>query len=195
MRLFSHLYRRMIAWSHHRHAPVYLGVVSFLESAVFPIPPDVMLAPMCLAKPERAWWYATLTTVTAVLGALLGYMIGMFFFAWVSPWLEYFGYLPAYLTVENWFAVWGGWIMFIAASISPIPFKLFTIAAGALHMSLLPFVIGSTVGRAARFYLVAGLVRLSGAKIHHWLERSADWIGWSALGLIVIGYGAYKWLM
>jgi len=194
MRIFSHLYRKMIQWSHHRHAPSYLGIVSFLESSVFPIPPDVMLAPMALAKPERAWWYATITTVTAVLGALLGYVIGMFFFDWVAPWIEYFGYMPTYLNVQGWFGVWGGWVMFIAASVSPIPFKLFTIAGGALNMALLPFMVGSIVGRAARYFLVAGLMRLGGKKMQHWLERSVDWMGWSAVGLLIVGCSVYWWV-
>lgn len=191
MRLFSHLYRKMIHWSHHRHAPVYLGVVSFMESSVFPIPPDVMLAPMTLAKPERAWEYAAITTITAVLGALLGYAIGMFFFQWITPWLEYFGYMPTYLKVQTWFGVWGGWIMFFAASISPVPFKLFTIAGGALNIALLPFLVGSLIGRAVRYYLVAGLMRLGGKRMHDWLERSVDWMGWIGLGFLVIGVGIY----
>jgi membrane protein YqaA with SNARE-associated domain len=190
VRIFSHLYRKMIQWSHHRHAPRYLGLVSFIEASFFPIPPDVMLAPMSLAKPERAWWYATITTVMAVLGALLGYVIGMFFFKWVEPWIIYFGYMPTYLKVQGWFGVWGGWVMFVAG-VTPIPFKLFTIAGGALNTALFPFVIGSLVGRALRFYLVAGLARLGGKKMHHWIERSVDRIGWAVLILLVVGFGIY----
>lgn len=190
MRLFSHLYRQVMRWSHHRHAVYYLGAVSFIESSLFPIPPDVMLAPMSLAKPERAWWYATVTTLTSILGALLGYVIGMFFFYWIAPWITYFGYMPAYQQVQHWFEQWGAWIMFIAG-VSPVPFKLFTIAGGALHTSLFPFLIGSIIGRGARFYLVAGLMRLGGEKMHLWLERFVDRIGWSIVGLLSVGYGIY----
>lgn len=189
--IFSRLYRKMMQWSQHQHAPYYLGLVSFMESSVFPIPPDVMLAPMALAKPEYAFRYALLTTVAAVLGAVLGYLIGMYFFEWVEPAFVYLGYMPTYLKVQHGFGVWGGWIMFFAASISPIPFKLFTIAGGALHMPLWPFFIGSALGRASRYFLVAGLMRLGGEKMHRWLERSVDWMGWSAVGLILIGGGVY----
>src|SRR5258708_7202868 len=96
MRLFSSLYKKMIQWSQHQHAPRYLGAVSFLESSFFPIPTDVMLAPMVLAKPDQAWVYAGITTITAILGAAFGYVIGMYFFDWISPALAYFGYMPAY---------------------------------------------------------------------------------------------------
>jgi membrane protein YqaA with SNARE-associated domain len=194
MRLFSSLYKKMIHWSHHRHAPYYLGIVSFTESSFFPIPPDVMLAPMALARPERAWQYAGITTISAVLGAFLGYLIGMYFFKGIEPLMTYFGYMPAYLKAQSWFAVWGGWVMFVAASVSPVPFKLFTIAGGALHMSLWPFLAGSALGRAGRYFLVAGLMRLGGEKMHRWLERSVDWIGWVVLGLLVVG-GVVYWGM
>ncbi len=193
MRLFSHLYQRVIRWSRHQHAPYYLGAISFIESSLFPIPPDVMLAPMALAQPQRAWWYATLTTATSALGALFGYAIGMFFFHWVAGWLAYFGYMPAYQQVQTWFGQWGGWIMFIAG-VSPIPFKLFTIAGGALHTPLLPFIIGSIIGRGARFYVVAGLMRWGGERMDQWLRRFVDVMGWSIVGVLVVGYGIYTWL-
>jgi membrane protein YqaA with SNARE-associated domain len=193
MRLFSHLYRHVIRWSHHPHASYYLGAVSFIESSLFPIPPDAMLAPMSLAKPHNAWWYAALTTITSVLGAIFGYCIGWFFFHWIEPWFAYMGYMPAYEQAQAWFAQWGGWVMFIAG-FSPIPFKLFTVAGGALHMSLLPFLLGSLVGRGARFYLVAGLMRWGGHRMHAWLERFVDRIGWSIVVILVISYGVYLWV-
>jgi membrane protein YqaA with SNARE-associated domain len=192
MRLFSKLYAYMLLWSQHRHAPYYLGAVSFIESSVFPIPPDVMLAPMALARPERAIWYATLCTVTSVVGALFGYIIGMFFFHWVGPLLVHFGYWPAYQKVQFWFGHWGGWVMFIAG-FAPIPFKLFTIAGGALHMSLLPFIIGSAFGRGLRFYLVALLMRYGGKHIDRVLKRSIDLIGWTLVVLLIVGYALYRY--
>jgi len=190
MRLFSHLYRHMIRWAKYKHAQYYLAAVSFAESSFFPIPPDVMLAPMSLAKPDRAWWYATITTVASVLGALFGYVIGMFFIQWVEPLIIQVGYMETYQQVQGWFGKWGAWIMFIAG-FSPIPFKLFTIAGGALHTALIPFLIGSIIGRGMRFYLVAGLMRWGGEKMHLWLERFVDLIGWSVVGLCVVGYGVY----
>src|SRR3989338_4922377 len=114
MKLFSRLYNKMIVWSKHPHAPFYLGTLSFAESSFFPIPPDVMLAPMALAKPDKAWQYATVTTVTSVLGGLFGYFLGFCFFSLVYQIITYFGYQTAYQTVERWFTEWGFWIMFFA---------------------------------------------------------------------------------
>jgi membrane protein YqaA with SNARE-associated domain len=190
MRLFSKLYEHMLRWAQHRHAPYYLVVVSFIESSLFPIPPDVMLAPMSLTKPERALWYATITTFASVIGALFGYIIGMFFFHWAEPLLKQFGYWAAYQQVHVWFAHWGGWVLFVAG-FSPIPFKLFTIAGGALHMSLLPFILGSFLGRGLRFYLVAILMCYGGKHIDRVLKRSIDWIGWIVVVLLIIGYVTY----
>lgn len=181
----------MMKWARHHHAPYYLGAVSFIESSFFPLPPDVMLAPMCLGNPKKAWYYAALTVIASVLGALLGYLIGMFFFEWASPFLVKLGYWPAYEHVQHWFAVWGGWVMFVAA-FSPIPFKLFTIAGGAMHMPLSLFLIGSIVGRSLRFFLVAGLMRWGGSNMDLWLKRYIDRIGWSVVVFLVFGYGVYQ---
>ncbi len=192
MRIFSALYNRMMLWASHRHAPYYLGVISFTESSFFPIPPDVMLAPMSLAQPKRAWWYATLTTITAVLGAFVGYIIGMFFFDFVHPLIIEFGYQLTYEQVQNWFETWGFWVLVFAGSVSPVPFKLFTIAAGALHMSLFPFFVGALVGRSIRYYFISGLMILGGKRMDEMLRRSVDWLGWIVLVLLVIGYIIYK---
>ncbi len=190
MRLFSKLYNLVMSWSQNRHAPYYLGAVSFIESSLFPIPPDVMLAPMVMAKPESAWRYAALTTIASVLGALFGYVLGMFFFHWIMPYFEHLGYLSAYQHVQTWFAEWGGWVLLVVG-FTPIPFKLFTIGAGALHMSLLPFTVGVFVGRGMRFYLVSGFMKWGGASMDALLRRSVDWIGWSVVGLIIAGYSIY----
>lgn len=146
----------------HRHAQYYLAVLSFTESSFFPIPPDAMLAPMSLARPERAWYYATLTTVMSVLGGLAGYLIGWLAFDLIEPALHAAGYWELYLAVREWFDRWGFWAIFIAG-FSPIPYKLFTIAAGVISMPLLPFIVASIIGRGGRFYLVAGLMRWGGA--------------------------------
>jgi membrane protein YqaA with SNARE-associated domain len=126
-----------MTWAAHRHAPWYLGGLSFAESSFFPIPPDVMLAPMSLARTDRAWWYATLTTVASVVGGLFGYLIGMLAIDAVLPLLVDAGYGSRYDQAIAWFAEWGVWVVFIAG-FSPIPYKLFTISAGASAMALLP---------------------------------------------------------
>lgn len=188
MRIFSALYNRVMQWSRHRHAQYYLGGLSFVESCVLPFPPpDVMLAPMALAQPRRAWWYALLTTVASVLGGLLGYLIGVFFFELIEPYLHSHGYWDKYQTAVAYFDEWGAWAVFIAG-FSPIPYKVFTISAGALHMSLLPFVLASLLGRGARFFLVAGLMRWGGARMEHTLRQYVDVLGWLVVLSAVILY-------
>jgi len=185
MRLFSPLYARAMQWARHRHAPVYLGTMSFAESSFFPVPPDVMLAPMCLARPERAWRFALLTTVTSVAGGLAGYAIGYFAFEALAPWLQTTKYWASYQTAVQWFSDYGFWAVFIAG-FSPIPYKVFTIAAGALSMALLPFTLASIIGRGARFYLVAGLMKWGGERMETALQRYVDRIGWATVALAAL---------
>jgi membrane protein YqaA with SNARE-associated domain len=161
MAIFTALYDRCMTWARHRHAAWYLGGLSFAESSFFPVPPDVMLAPMSMARPERATMYALLTTLASVVGGLFGYLIGYFAFEAIAPWLERAGHMPAYLKGKAWFEEWGFWAILIAG-FSPIPYKVFTIAAGSLAMNLPLFVIGSLIGRGGRFFLVAGLLAWGG---------------------------------
>jgi membrane protein YqaA with SNARE-associated domain len=185
MALFRNLYDRAIGWSRHPHADRYLGIVSFTESSFFPIPPDVLLAPMTLAQPSRWLYLAALTTIASVLGGLLGYLIGQVAIEAVMPWLERIDYIEHFRTAERWFEDYGFWAIF-AAGFTPIPYKVFTVAAGAASMGLLPFVLGSIVGRGARFFLVAALVRFGGAPIEQQIRRYIDVIGWSVLALLGI---------
>ena len=184
MRLFSSLYERVMRWSRHRHAHHYLAALSFAESSFFPIPPDVVLAPMVLAAPDRAWRLAALTTMFSVLGGALGYLIGYFAFDLVEPLLREAGYYPKYLQVREWFDRWGFWAIFLAG-FSPIPYKVFTISAGVIAMSLFPFFLASGIGRGARFFLVAALVRQGGPEMETNLRRYIDRIGWITVILIV----------
>jgi len=187
MRIFSKLYDHVMAWSRHRNAPWYLGALSFAESSFFPIPPDVMLAPMVLARPERVWSLAALTTITSVLGGIAGFLLGALAFDTVAPLIEQAGYMNAYLRAEDGFVQWGFWIILLAG-FSPIPYKVFTIAAGAMSMALAPFVIASLVGRAARFFLVAGLVAWGGPKFEAKLKQFIDIIGWAVVVLVIVAY-------
>lgn len=191
MGVFSRLYAWMLKVSRHPHAQWYLGGISFAESSFFPIPPDVMLAPMALAQPQRWWRLAALTTATSVLGGLFGYLIGYFLLDTVMPLIERWGYLPAYGTAVRWFEQYGFWAIFIAG-FTPVPYKIFTISAGAAHMALLPFLVGSIIGRGGRFFLVAGLVRLLGPSFEKHLLRYVDRIGWLMLALIVAGFALWK---
>lgn len=177
MKLFTRLYDKTLQWAAHRHASYYLGILSFAESSFFPIPPDVMLAPMSLAKPENAWRYATITMVTSVLGGLFGYAIGYFAFEMVQPWIVEFGYMPRFEKAQHWFEIWGFWVVLIAG-FSPIPYKVFTIAAGTMSLFLPVFVLASLIGRGSRFFLVAGLILWGGERFSAKLRHYIEWLGW-----------------
>lgn len=183
MRLFRPLYDRVLRWSAHRLAPRYLAGVSFAESSFFPIPPDVMLLPMSVARPQRAGWFALVTTVASVAGALLGYVIGFFAIEALLPWVEAAGLLADYEEAVAWFGAWGLWVMLLAG-FTPLPFKLFTIAAGALSLPLLPFLLGSFIGRGARFGLVAMIAGMLGPKVEPWVRKWIEWLGWGVLAVV-----------
>ncbi len=191
--MFQKLYDKAIQWSKHRHAGKYLAVLSFAESSFFPIPPDVMLAPMVLAQRQKAWSLALMTTIASVLGGMLGYAIGFFAFDLIQPWLETTHYWSKYQLAEQWFHDWGFWAIFIAG-FSPIPYKVFTIAAGTLSMLFLPFVLASFIGRGARFFLVAGLLSWGGETLEKKLRHYMDIIGWGSVILLTIGVAIYKYL-
>jgi membrane protein YqaA with SNARE-associated domain len=187
MKIFTPLYDRVMAWSRHRRAPQFLAGLSFAESSFFPIPPDVMLAPMALARPDRAWYFALITTVASVLGGIAGYLLGWLAFDMIEPFLRDSRYWATYERAGSWFEMWGFWAIFIAG-FSPIPYKLFTLSAGVMVMPFLPFVIASLIGRGARFFLVAAVMRWGGAKMEQTLRSYIDRLGWLTLGLIVILY-------
>jgi len=187
VRLFSALYTRVLAWSAHPHAKWYLGGLSFAESSFFPIPPDVMLAPMTLARPDQGMRYALITTVMSLLGGIVGYLIGLFALEIIEPWLLELGYWDGYQRARAWFQDWGFWAIFVAG-FSPIPYKVFTIAAGALRMNLPLFILASALGRGARFFLVAALVMWGGPRVEAHLRRHIDVIGWAVVVLLVAAY-------
>ncbi|MEW7976613.1 MAG: YqaA family protein [Candidatus Sedimenticola endophacoides] len=191
MRLFSALYQRVMRWSTHRHAPRYLAGLSFAESSFFPIPPDVMLAPMALARPERAWSLAALTTLASVLGGVLGYLIGLLALETIEPLLHDLGYYPKYLQARSWFEQWGFWAVFLAG-FSPIPYKVFTITAGVISMAMLPFIAASVIGRGARFFLVAGLMAWGGERMEATLRRYIDGLGWATVLIVVLALATVK---
>jgi membrane protein YqaA with SNARE-associated domain len=191
--MFQKLYDKALAWSKHRHAIKLLCAVSFAESSFFPIPPSIMLAPMALSQPDKAFRLAMLTTIASVLGGILGYAIGYFMFDSIGPWLETTHYWDSYLLAKQWFEEWGFWTIFIVG-VSPIPYKVFTIAAGALSMTFMPFVLASLIGRGARFFLVAMLLAAGGARLEAKLREHMNRLGWATVALVIAGTGIYKML-
>lgn len=185
MRIFGPIYDWVLRLARHRHAEKWLAGLSFAESSFFPIPPDVMLAPMTLARPNRGWWLATVTTVASVLGGLLGYAIGWLGFDLVEPWIVELGYMHAFETATDWFSRYGFWAILVAG-FSPVPYKIFTIAAGTLQMLLPGFVLASLLGRGGRFFLVAGVLIIGGPRMEEHLRRNIDMIGWVTFVLLVV---------
>jgi membrane protein YqaA with SNARE-associated domain len=166
--------------------------MSFAESSFFPVPPDVMLIPMCVAERRKAWRFALITTVTSLLGGIAGYAIGYFLFEAVKPLLVDLGYWDAYLKGKDWFEDWGVWAVLIAG-FSPIPYKIFTIAAGVATLNLPAFILASFVGRGARFFLVAGLIVAGGERMESLIRQYVERIGWAVVALAV-ALGAYLML-
>lgn len=145
--------------------------ISFTESSFFPIPPDVLLAPMVIARPERAWWLAFLCTVASVLGAIAGWVIG--YAAWETialPILGFYGFDDPRAIIQPFVDEWGAWVTF-AAAVTPLPYKLATIGAGAMVLNLPIFILASILGRGLRFFIVAGLLKYAGPPIRDFVEK------------------------
>ncbi|MCW8998507.1 MAG: VTT domain-containing protein, partial [Kangiellaceae bacterium] len=141
-----------------------------------------------------AWRYAFIATVTSVLGGIFGYFLGLFFFdTLIEPLLVKMNYMDTYHKSVEWFDKYGVWVVFVVG-FAPIPYKIFTISAGALNMALLPFIIASIFGRAGRFYLVAGLMKLGGEKMEKKLHQIIDYLGWGLVIVAISGYLLYKYL-
>lgn len=190
MKLFATIYDKALLWAKHRYAVYWLGFVSFIESIFFPVPTDVMLAPMAMSKPQLATRYALWAAITSVLGGIIGYGIGYFAFDWVKDILVSWGQQANFDKAMSWFETWGFWVVFLAG-FSPIPFKVFTICAGVMQMAFLPFVFAAAVSRFARFYLVAKLFAVFGEKYEAQIRRSIEVIGWAVVAIVAVAYVIY----
>jgi membrane protein YqaA with SNARE-associated domain len=154
----------------------------------FPVPPDVMLAPMALSQPLKAWRFAAITTIASIIGGILGYMLGYFAFeSLIQPLVIEMGYADKLAKASMWFEEYGVWVVFLAG-FSPIPYKVFTISAGFLQMALIPFIIASAVGRGLRFFLVAALMKYGGPMMEKKLKKYIEILGWGTVVIAVIIY-------
>lgn len=191
MQVFEKTYQGVMRFSRRKSAPYYLSLLSFVESFILPFPPpDVMLAPMAMARPERALRYAALTLFFSVLGGLVGYLIGAFLFDQAQPYIIEWGYQARFDRVTQWFQHWGFWAVLVAG-FSPVPYKLFTIAAGVLHLALIPFVLASIIGRGARFYLVAWCLAKFGPAIEAKLIKNIERVGWIIVAALLLAIFLY----
>jgi membrane protein YqaA with SNARE-associated domain len=170
-RMIRRLYDWTMSLADSRHALWALAFVAFVESSVFPIPPDVLMIPMILARPSRAWLIAGIALVASVLGGLLGYWIGAGLFDTIGePILEFYGKTHAAEEFNVRFNEWGAWAVLIAG-VTPFPFKVITIMSGWTGLSLPVFIVSSVVARGLRFFIVAALLWKFGAPIRDFIER------------------------
>lgn len=188
------MYNWVVSWSDKPSAERALGGLSFAESSFFPIPPDPLLIAMVVSQPKKWMRFATITTVSSVLGGVFGYLIGLMAITAVMPVIINVGYEGAYNSAVQWFESYGA-LAVIVAGVTPIPYKVFTIAGGAAAMSFPLFVIGSIIGRGARFYLVAFLMYHFGRHFKDKIEKYIDILGLIFVALIILGFVAVEYLM
>ena len=182
--MLRRLYDSCIAAAGKPHALWTMGAMSFAESSVFPIPPDVMLIPMSLAHPKRAWYYATVCTLASVGGGLVGYAIGALLYESVGQWLiNLYGYADKVESFRAAYAEWGAWIILLKG-LTPIPYKVVTITSGFAHYNVFLFILFSIIARSMRFYLIAFLVHRFGMRAREIIEKRLGL--WATLGAIVV---------
>ena len=187
MRPFHTLYNKILDWSSSRFAIFWFSLISFLESSILPYPiQDLLLASMSLKNRSKAYYFATICTISSVLGAIAGYFIGVYAINFIMPMLDKLNYLPELYSAEQLFNNYGVLIILIAG-FSPIPYKLFTISAGMMSMPLLPFVAFSIIARGARYFLISLLVRKFGKKTDAWLNKYIDRLGYLLIIVVALG--------
>ena len=187
-------YDRVLALAASPRAPWWLAAISFAESSFFPIPPDALLVPMVLAQPRRAWFFALICTIASVTGGALGYYIGFAVFDQLArPVLDFYGYTAKFEAFQALYAQWGLWVILIKG-LTPIPYKIVTIASGAAHFDFLVFMLASAVTRGARFFLVAALLHFWGDAVRIFIERRLTMVTSVAAFGVVGGFLALKLL-
>ena len=200
MKVFEPIYERTLRWARHRNATWLLAFLSFIEAIFFPIPPEVMLAPMCLAQPKRGFWFAGISLAASMAGAVIGYYLGHFAFEALKPVLSSLHMLDK---IEQGIAVvreksanspWSVFWFLVLAGFSPIPMKVFTWASGIVGVPMLPFLASMFVGRGKRVFLIALAIRLGGERAERALHRYIEPVGWAALAILaaLVGYLVWK---
>jgi len=190
LKIFGPLYERALTWARHRHAPAYLVGLSFVEAIIFPVMPEVMLAPMCVAQPKRGFWFATLSLAGSMVGALVGYALGHYAFEAVKPLFAAMGMLggieAGIATVQAKMAEspWAVFLLLVVGGFAPIPMKVFTWASGIVGVPMLQYVLSMLIGRGKRVFAIALAIRMFGPRAEAVLRRYIEPIGWAALVLL-----------
>jgi membrane protein YqaA with SNARE-associated domain len=185
---------KIMAYASHKHAMAWVIVVSFIESSFFPFPPDLLMIPMLLADRTKAWRLAFYATISSVLGGLLGYAIGYFLYETLGTWIiDTYNLQSAFLKFQQDFKERGLWIIYLKG-LTPIPFKLVTIASGVANLDLATFVIASVIARAFRFYLLSALLYFFGPLARNFIEKYLSLVLAASLGIIALGFVIVKYL-
>jgi len=192
--MLRNLYHRVLALAATKQAPWWLAAVAFAESSFFPIPPDALLVPMALARPDKAWRFALICTIASICGGALGYFIGYAVFDQLAkPVLQLYGYGEKFAAFQAMYAHWGLWVILIKG-LTPIPYKIVTIASGAAKFNFWMFMAASTVTRGARFFLVAKLLHFWGEPVRDFIDRRLTLVTTAVAVGIIGGFAALRWL-
>lgn len=193
-RFVHRCYAVMIQMAENKNAMYFLFAVAFIESSFFPIPPDIMLIPMVLAMPNKAWKIAGVATVASVLGGYFGYVIGVYFFDLIAaPILNFYGYMQQFNSFKEYYHEWGAWIVF-GAGVTPFPYKVITIASGVVHLDIWVFGLASVAARGLRFFLVAWLLKRYGTPMKVFIEKNLGMLSILFLVLLLGGFLAIKYI-
>lgn len=194
MKLMRRLYDWVLSLSYKPYGALALVVLACAESSFFPVPPDVLLMALCLGNPFKAYRFAFLCTIGSVVGGVLGYAIGLGLFELVAePILNFYGVMDQFETLREMYQKYDAYAV-IVAGFTPIPYKVFTIAAGVCHLNLPVFIGASLIGRAGRFYLEAFLLYHYGPTMKGWIERYFGWLSYGFVALVFAGFAAVKFL-
>lgn len=193
--MLRRLYDWTMALAARPRAEWALVGVAFAESSFFPIPPDILLIPMVLARRAKAWRYAAIATASSVIGGLAGYLIGAFLFEEIGrPLLEFYGYTARFQEFADTYNEWGGWIVF-AAGLTPFPYKVITIASGTTGLDILVFMVASVAARGGRFFVVAALLYWIGPPVRAFIERRLGLVFTVFVVLLVGGFVVARYLI
>lgn len=189
------LYNWVLGWAETPYGVPALFILAFVESSFFPIPPDPLLLALGLSRPKSSVWYATVCTAGSVLGGAFGYAIGYFFIESVGmAIIDFYGLATKYETIQRLYEEWNALVVLVAG-VSPIPYKVFTIAAGAFKVSFITFMLASVAGRGLRFYLEGVLIYHFGAPIRAFIDKYITILSWAFAALLVLGFVAVKLLV